>query len=192
MVAISAGPAAMPVSRPQERIEKLEILVYPAGRSGGLPPRHLIAVPVNGPMVGASERNGEFIADPAPRGSRLHEPQMVSVGRLPSAQKARLRPPLSSGPVRFDPGPVDQNDDLCAQIERHSAVIASAWDLRDGRCSAIASFFGQDVVDHIEHAHTELAGHWPEPWRCLQSGPRIGKPLLPAQLHRGMAELEIL
>ena len=51
----------------------------------------LVAVPVNGPMVGAAERNGEFIADPAPHGSRLHEPQMVSVRRLPSAQKARLR-----------------------------------------------------------------------------------------------------
>jgi len=46
---------------------------------------------VNGPMVGAAQRNGEFIADPAPHGSRLHEPQMVSVRRLPSAQKARLR-----------------------------------------------------------------------------------------------------
>ena len=51
----------------------------------------LIAMPVNGPMVGAAERNGEFVADPAPHGSRLHEPQMVSVRRLPSAQKARLR-----------------------------------------------------------------------------------------------------
>jgi hypothetical protein len=48
-------------------------------------------MPVNGPMVGAAERNSEFIADPAPHGSRLHEPQMVSVRRLPSAQKARLR-----------------------------------------------------------------------------------------------------
>jgi hypothetical protein len=36
--------------------------------AGGRPPRHLIAVPVNGPMVGAAERNGEFVADPAPRG----------------------------------------------------------------------------------------------------------------------------
>ena len=42
----------------------------------------LVAVPVNGPMVGAAERNGEFIADPAPHGSRLHEPQMVSVAKV--------------------------------------------------------------------------------------------------------------
>src|SRR5580693_5325428 len=48
-------------------------------------------MPVNGPMVGAAERDREFIADPAPHGSRLHEPQMVRVRRLPSAQKARLR-----------------------------------------------------------------------------------------------------
>ena len=59
--------------------------------AGGLPPIHLVAMPVNGPMVGAAERNGEFIADPAPHGPRLHEPQMVSVRRLPPAQKARLR-----------------------------------------------------------------------------------------------------
>jgi hypothetical protein len=30
-------------------------------------------------MVGAAERNGEFIADPAPDGSRLHEPQVMRV-----------------------------------------------------------------------------------------------------------------
>ena len=35
--------------------------------AGGRPPRHLIAVPVNGAMVGAAERNGEFVADPAPQ-----------------------------------------------------------------------------------------------------------------------------
>jgi hypothetical protein len=34
--------------------------------AGGLPPIDLIAVPVNGPMVGAAERNGEFVADPTP------------------------------------------------------------------------------------------------------------------------------
>jgi hypothetical protein len=28
-------------------------------------------------MVGAAERNGEFVADPAPHGSRLHEPKAV-------------------------------------------------------------------------------------------------------------------
>jgi hypothetical protein len=59
--------------------------------AGGLPPIGLVAMPVHGPMVGAAERNGEFVADPAPQGSRLHEPQMVRIRRLPSAQKARLR-----------------------------------------------------------------------------------------------------
>jgi hypothetical protein len=44
-----------------------------------------------GPMMGAAEWNGEFIADPTPHGSRLHKPQMVSVRRLPSAAKAWLR-----------------------------------------------------------------------------------------------------
>ena len=58
--------------------------------AGGLPPIDLVAMPVNVPMVGAAERNGEFVADPTPHGSRLHEPQMVSVRRLPSAQEARL------------------------------------------------------------------------------------------------------
>jgi hypothetical protein len=59
--------------------------------ASGPPPIGLIAVPVNGSMVGPTERHREFIADPTPHGSRLHEPQMVSVGRLPSAEKAWLR-----------------------------------------------------------------------------------------------------
>jgi hypothetical protein len=59
--------------------------------AGGLPPIDLVATSVNVPMVGAAERNGEFIADPAPHGPRLHESQMVSIARLPPAQKARLR-----------------------------------------------------------------------------------------------------
>jgi hypothetical protein len=42
-------------------------------------------------MVGAAERNRELIADPAPQRPWLHESQMVSIGRLPPAQKAGLR-----------------------------------------------------------------------------------------------------
>ncbi len=53
--------------------------------ASGPPPIDFVAVPVNGPMVGAAERNGEFVADPAPHGSRLRKPQMVSIRRLPSA-----------------------------------------------------------------------------------------------------------
>jgi hypothetical protein len=40
--------------------------------AGGLPPCHLIAAPVKGPMVGAAQRHRELIADPAPQGHRLH------------------------------------------------------------------------------------------------------------------------
>jgi hypothetical protein len=41
--------------------------------------------------VPAKRADRELVADPAPYGSRLHEPQMVRVRGLPSAQKARLR-----------------------------------------------------------------------------------------------------
>jgi hypothetical protein len=57
----------------------------------GLPPRRLVAVSVNGPMVGTAERHREFIADPPSHRSRLYEPQMVSVRGLSPTQQARLR-----------------------------------------------------------------------------------------------------
>ena len=55
------------------------------------PPCRFVASPMKGTMVGAAERNRELVADPAAQGSRLHEPQMMSVRRSPSAQQARLR-----------------------------------------------------------------------------------------------------
>jgi len=78
--------------------------------AGGLPPLDLVAMPVNGPMVGAAEGNGEFIADPASHGSRLHESQVMGIARLPPAQQAWLRPhELQMGAIaiatRFADGP---------------------------------------------------------------------------------------
>jgi hypothetical protein len=58
--------------------------------AGGLPPCRLVAVAVKGAVVGAAERHGELVADPAPQGPRLHEPQMMRVRRAPSADKAGL------------------------------------------------------------------------------------------------------
>ena len=51
----------------------------------GLPPRSLFAPTMQVAVVNSAERDREFVADPAPHRSRLHEPQMVSVRRLPSA-----------------------------------------------------------------------------------------------------------
>jgi hypothetical protein len=59
--------------------------------AGGPPPIDLVAVPVNRAMVGAAEGHRELIADPAPEGLRLLEPEMMSVGRLPTAEEAWLR-----------------------------------------------------------------------------------------------------
>ena len=72
------------------------VLPQPVGNDDGVdargfPPRCLIAVPVNGPMVGAAERDGKFIADPAPHGPWLHESEVMGVRGLPSTEKARLR-----------------------------------------------------------------------------------------------------
>ena len=41
-------------------------------------------------MVTPAQRHGVFIADPAPQGARLGEPQMMSVGGSPPADQARL------------------------------------------------------------------------------------------------------
>jgi hypothetical protein len=59
--------------------------------AGGRPPRRLVAMPVKGTMMGATERNREFIADPPTQGLGLHESEVMGVARLPPAKQARLR-----------------------------------------------------------------------------------------------------
>jgi hypothetical protein len=53
------------------------------------PPSNLVSVPVEGTMVGATEGDCEFIADPTAQCARLHEAQVVSVRRPSSAHDAR-------------------------------------------------------------------------------------------------------
>ena len=54
------------------------------------PPCRLIASPMEGTVMGPAERDGKLIADPAPQGAWLHEPQVMRVRRAPSAHKAGL------------------------------------------------------------------------------------------------------
>ena len=54
-------------------------------------PRCFVASSVQYTMMGAAERDSEFIADPAAQGLGLHESQVMGVARLPPGQKARLR-----------------------------------------------------------------------------------------------------
>jgi hypothetical protein len=41
-------------------------------------------------MMGSTKRDRKLVADPTPQGARLHEPQVVRVGRAPPADKAGL------------------------------------------------------------------------------------------------------
>src|SRR5262245_23385780 len=50
----------------------------------------------------------------------------------------------------------------------------------------------KDIVHHIEHAHTDVPRFWREPWRGLQCGAGIRKPLLPAVVHGDPAEFVVL
>jgi hypothetical protein len=54
------------------------------------PPCRLIASPMEGAMMGPAERDRKLVADPAPQGPWLHEPQVMRVRRAPSADKAGL------------------------------------------------------------------------------------------------------
>ena len=56
-----------------------------------LPPSHLIAGLMQLPMVTAAEGYGEFVADLETQRSGLGKPQVMWVGRLMAADKARLR-----------------------------------------------------------------------------------------------------
>ena len=59
--------------------------------AGGRPPRRLVAMPVKGTMMGATERNREFIADPPTQGLGLHESEVMGIAGLPPAKQAWLR-----------------------------------------------------------------------------------------------------
>jgi hypothetical protein len=58
--------------------------------AGRLPPCLLVAGAVHRPVVPAAERHREFIARFAAERARLHEPQVVRVGRLAAADEACL------------------------------------------------------------------------------------------------------
>ena len=51
----------------------------------------LVATSVKGAVVGAAQRHGELIADPAAQGPRLHKSEVMGVARLPPAQQAWSR-----------------------------------------------------------------------------------------------------
>ena len=55
-----------------------------------LPPSLLIADAVNRAVMGATKRDREFIARLAAERARLHESQVMGVGRLAGAEEARL------------------------------------------------------------------------------------------------------
>ena len=54
------------------------------------PPLHFIASVVQDAVVSAAERNDELVTDAAAERAQLRKPQMVGVGRTPSAEEARL------------------------------------------------------------------------------------------------------
>ena len=55
-----------------------------------VPPRAFIAGFVQLPMMPAAKRYRELIADFEANGSRLGKPQVMRIGRLPTADEARL------------------------------------------------------------------------------------------------------
>ena len=54
------------------------------------PPRDLIAGLMKLPMMASTKRDGELVADLEPERPRLCKPQMMRIGRLPSADQTRL------------------------------------------------------------------------------------------------------
>lgn len=55
-----------------------------------LPPFLLVACTVDGSMMGAAQRDSEFVAGLAAEGAWLHVPKMVRVRGLAAADEARL------------------------------------------------------------------------------------------------------
>jgi hypothetical protein len=81
-----------------------------------------------------------------------------------------------------------QVQDIVAEVNAESAAGMIMHLFEDRRLPASS----EDVVHHVEHAHTELLRHRCEPWRGLQSHEHVGKPLLPSRRHCRAAEFEVL
>ena len=72
-------PAAFP--EPASDLERID--------TGGLPPAHLVADPMQRPMMAAAERHCKFVTDLAAQRSRLGESQMMgSDGLRPQIRQA--------------------------------------------------------------------------------------------------------
>lgn len=54
------------------------------------PPSSFITAVMDFAMMSAAQRDRELVADLAAKGRRLREPQMVSIGRTPTAHEAGL------------------------------------------------------------------------------------------------------
>jgi hypothetical protein len=73
----------------QSSEERIDVQVFP--------PSHLIAGMMQLAMMTAAERYGEFVADFETQGSGLGKPQVIWIGRLPSADQAGVLRPRISG-----------------------------------------------------------------------------------------------
>ena len=105
------GPSIEPGVLPQPVRDR------PGVEAGGRPPRRLIAVPVKGTMMGATERDRVLIADPAAQSLGLHESQVMGVARLPPAHEAWLRGhELQMGAVA-----------IAARCQRTALLTGAAW-----------------------------------------------------------------
>jgi len=58
--------------------------------AGGLPPRLLVAGAMDGAVMRAAERHGEFVADFAAERPRLQVAKMMRIGLFAAADEARL------------------------------------------------------------------------------------------------------
>jgi hypothetical protein len=79
-----AGPVeAGPLPQLPSDLERID--------AGGLPPRGLVPVSMEGPMMGPAEWDCVFVAYPAAERARLGEPKVMSIRRPPPANQAGLR-----------------------------------------------------------------------------------------------------
>src|SRR5262245_55329713 len=103
--------------------------------AGRLPPGLLVAGAMDGAVMRAAERDGEFIARFAAQGAWLHVAQMMGIGRLAAADEARLLHDITKVLAAAIAPRGRNREDALVDALRLPSVGALGGDARLGPCN---------------------------------------------------------
>jgi hypothetical protein len=126
--------------------------------AGSLPPGLLVTGAVHRAVMGAAKRNGEFITRLATECPRLHESQVMRIGRLAGTQEARL-----VRTKQLEKAPLQRQRDIARSFETEERIST----LLEARSDAISDIARQQPSSVIGLASVGIDLDAPSPGRSV-------------------------